>query len=197
MLLNNFRIWQMDITRRLSEGRLAEILGELPLTTDIITRTMGFTRKAREDLKKISQAEAQALEAYTSGINAYLHSSWFELPVEYSLIGEHQIEDWKLLDTLTVSRCLFWQMQKGWGHELVRQMLVETLGDERSLELEPTHLKHMPHHLYFAGADPYPRSLSPKQQKKLEDSMYFQYEGGSNAWVISGNKTKSGKPILR
>ena len=49
------RLWQMDLSRRLAEGELAEIFGERTLRLDIENRTLGFRQAAEH-----AQAESLA-----------------------------------------------------------------------------------------------------------------------------------------
>ncbi len=53
------RLWQMDLSRRQPQGRLAEVLGEAALASDVQTRTIGFGRAAERSWAVI-QADAAA-----------------------------------------------------------------------------------------------------------------------------------------
>ena len=43
------RFWQMEINRRIGQGRLAEAFGKNALNTDRLIRTLGFNRLAQQD----------------------------------------------------------------------------------------------------------------------------------------------------
>ena len=47
------RMWQMDLMRRLAQGRLAEVLGEDALPADRFFRTIGFGAAARRSLAEL------------------------------------------------------------------------------------------------------------------------------------------------
>ena len=49
------RLWQLEMSRRIGMGRLAESFGEVALQTDRLTRTLGFHQTAVEDLKLVSE----------------------------------------------------------------------------------------------------------------------------------------------
>src|SRR5262245_56529835 len=42
------RLWQMELSRRFIQGRLGEMLGELAVDADILTRTMGLYQASRQ-----------------------------------------------------------------------------------------------------------------------------------------------------
>ena len=65
------RIWQMEINRRIGQGTLAEVFGKDALNTDRLTRTLGFNRLAKADLKLMIPEYREFMEAYSDGINAW------------------------------------------------------------------------------------------------------------------------------
>ena len=68
------RLWQMDMFRRMSQGRLAEILGESVLEQDIFCRTLGFKRTAEKCLADMEEdgLPYRCLTAYCRGVNAHI-----------------------------------------------------------------------------------------------------------------------------
>ena len=66
------RLWQMELSRRFIQGRLAEGLGELALDADILMRTMGLYEAADQALEHLSPETRRGLEAYSAGVNALL-----------------------------------------------------------------------------------------------------------------------------
>ena len=73
-------LWQMEFTRRVGAGRLAEVLGEPALTFDHLLRTVGTYRLAEAREAAASPALRQALEAHAAGVNAFLPNF---LPAHY------------------------------------------------------------------------------------------------------------------
>ena len=45
------RLWQMDLTRRAATGRLAEIFGESAISADLLARTIGYERIAKQQVE--------------------------------------------------------------------------------------------------------------------------------------------------
>lgn len=66
------RFFQMDLTRRLSQGRISELLGEVALDIDLENRQTGAAHIARLYLEGLSAEEGAELDAFAEGINAYI-----------------------------------------------------------------------------------------------------------------------------
>src|SRR5262245_12515652 len=81
------RLWQMELSRRFIQGRLAEMLGDLALDADVLTRTMGLYVAAGQALEHLSPESRRVLEAYAAGVNAYLVAHSGPLPIERALAG--------------------------------------------------------------------------------------------------------------
>ena len=91
------RLWQMETTRRIGAGRLAEVLGAPFLGTDKFMRTLGLYKRAAEVFAKSPPELRAALEAYAEGVNAYLSSHAGALPPEYYLL-KLRPEPWRPAD---------------------------------------------------------------------------------------------------
>jgi penicillin amidase len=65
------RLWQMDLGRRVAEGRLSEILGKELLDYDILFRTIGIDRTVLKQYDKLSSKSRSVLEAYSRGVNSF------------------------------------------------------------------------------------------------------------------------------
>ena len=68
------RMFQMDIMRRVGQGRMAEIRGADLLGVDKFIRTVGFYREAEASFSALSPWAQKRLEAYADGVNAFLDS---------------------------------------------------------------------------------------------------------------------------
>src|SRR5436853_53600 len=64
------RYFQMDLSRRLAAGELAELFGGVALEQDRRARLFRFRTVAREVLAQAAPAERALLEAYARGVNA-------------------------------------------------------------------------------------------------------------------------------
>jgi penicillin amidase len=66
------RLFQMDLLRRHSAGRLAEIFGKAALPGDIEQRGLGFHRVAATIVTALPPEQREVLRAYTEGVNAFI-----------------------------------------------------------------------------------------------------------------------------
>lgn len=68
------RYFQMDLTRRLSQGRISELLGDAALETDLENRQTGAAFVAQLYEAGLSDEEAAEVDAFAEGINAYIEA---------------------------------------------------------------------------------------------------------------------------
>lgn len=68
------RFFQMDMTRRLSQGRISEILGDAALGTDLENRQTGADFVTGLYLEGLDDEEAAEIDAFAEGINAYIEA---------------------------------------------------------------------------------------------------------------------------
>jgi len=81
------RLWQMELLRRLTEGRLSEVSGESMVAVDYFARMTGMPSLKRAAFDDMSDEERGWLEAYAQGVNAYLRQRGSDLPVEFRSLG--------------------------------------------------------------------------------------------------------------
>ena len=111
------RLWQMDLLRRITEGRLAELVGEPGLESDRLMWSLGMPRVVDESLKAIEELAAngdnaaaatlEALKAYAEGVNRCIESLRGRdlLPPEYRLLGVEP-EPWTPRDSIAVAKLI-------------------------------------------------------------------------------------------
>ena len=63
------RLWQCDVQRRVSLGRLSEIAGGEGLKVDRLMRTLGIGRVARREERELEPQLRELLNAYCAGFN--------------------------------------------------------------------------------------------------------------------------------
>ncbi len=66
------RFFQMDLTRRLAEGTISSLLGDVALETDLEQRLTGSAHITDLYLAGVDEEEGAELDAYAEGINAYI-----------------------------------------------------------------------------------------------------------------------------
>ncbi len=181
------RLWQMDFQRRMVAGRLSEVLGPQTVAVDRWLRILGMRRLAEQQVSLLTEPVRTVLEAYAAGVNARIALG--RLPVEFGLL-RYRPEPWTAADTLAWNKAMSWGLSINWESELLRAQLIARLGPERAAELEPEldELSIVPPGGLSAldraaAARPF---LGPPPQAGV----------GSNSWVLAGQRTVGGTPIL-
>lgn len=82
------RLWQMEMWRRASEGRLAEILGPSAVARDRIARMLKYRGPVDDRELTVYHPDAKRLmTSYVNGVNAFIAGNQGTLPVEFVLTG--------------------------------------------------------------------------------------------------------------
>ncbi|WP_286830919.1 MULTISPECIES: penicillin acylase family protein [Kordiimonas] len=186
------RLWQMEMSRRAGLGRLSEMLGPDTLSIDRYFRTLGFADRAASAWETLDEDTRTALQTYADGVNAYLKSHKGTLPPEFLLVGTKP-EPWSPIDTLVWQKMMWLSLSGNMRQELARARLLTTLSADQLHTIYPTYPGDM--------EPPFPDMDAIYAALPLERTIAMiggeLPEGiGSNNWVISGERTKSGKPLL-
>jgi penicillin amidase len=139
------RLWQMDLIRRISEGRLSEIFGDRPqsehyaetaslLEEDKFKRLIGFEHIGRIGVKVLDPEIKSYFDSYCAGVNTYLKRNRGRLPVEFALLG-YEPAPWTPEDMIAISRYLSWNLSFNWRQELFRYLVAARIGRERAVEV--------------------------------------------------------------
>ncbi|TLZ19916.1 MAG: penicillin acylase family protein, partial [Gammaproteobacteria bacterium] len=122
------RFFQMDLSRRLAAGELAELFGPNALAQDRKVRVFRFRALAREVLAGVTPAQRAAVEAYAHGVNAGLRDLSAR-PWEYWLLHARP-SPWQAEDTFLVTYAMWWDLQAdGLRREIQRQKINARLKD--------------------------------------------------------------------
>lgn len=207
------RLFQMDMLRRLTRGRISELLGEQRMlggTTVDLDRTMRGWRLealAMEAGARLSPDERARLQRYADGVNA---GAKRYLPIEHRLVGA-EMEPWKVEDSLAIGLLNAWSVSHNWQQEATRLLLAISVGAKRASELYPsdplTGGKTLPP---VVDARELPAAIPPELLELFPEKSPSglklgaaviqttpgMVEGASNAWVVAGVRSKSGKPLL-
>ncbi|HEX4897285.1 MAG TPA: penicillin acylase family protein [Candidatus Limnocylindrales bacterium] len=143
------RMWQMEVWRHISAGRLAELFGEGSLDTDRFIRTLGWRAAAQRDLDAMPPDVRDALQAYADGVNAWLadHEGAFGPPfIVAGLLagngglGGYTPEPWTPLDSAAWQKVQAWNLGGNMDTEIFRLLADARLGSaERTDELFPAY----------------------------------------------------------
>ncbi len=186
------RLFQMEMWRRMGEGRLAEVLGADAVGRDRIARLLTYRGDWNAEYNSYASDARAILEAFTQGVNARIAEVRERPPIEFDLLGIKP-EPWTR--DVPLQRMAALSMTSNALTELMRARLVAALGADRVDQLFPAEpaRKHDPvRGLDYAGIDPAMFSDFADAQ----GGITYPKIVGSNNWVVSGKKTASGKPLL-
>jgi penicillin G amidase len=190
------RLWQMELARRIATGRLAEVFGQEALDVDRFMRRLGLHRAGQKDWETADAALRDILRAYAAGVNACLDgmlgSGLLKLPIEF-VLARFQPEPWEPLDTLAYARFFAFTLSPNWESELVRSRLIARLGYAGAAALEPD--------VWQPDSDALPRleDWGPAEMPEAGELPPLSLSAGpgaSNAWVVAGARSSTGKPLL-
>jgi penicillin G amidase len=202
------RLWQMELQRRTGQGRLSEIFGERTFTTDVFLRTLDLYGYAERSLGGLPAETRKALEAYARGVNAFLTRPLgrleSRLPPEFLLL-RHEPEPWSPADSAVIAKLMALQLSMNLKHELLRLTLAgQGLTSAEIEDLLPSDAGDRPPPLpELAELYPLKRPVAPVRKAEALGAEPLDGlvgalagTGASNNWVVSGARTKSGKPLL-
>jgi len=214
------RLWQMDLYRRIAEGKVSEIFGKDALEYDKLFRTIGINKIAYQFYGNISPKSREILKSYTDGVNYFITTHIKKLPLEFDVLN-YKPEPWKPEHSIMLARLMGWELNLAWYTDFTFGEIVKKWGIDRAKDFFPNYPEDAP---FIIPSDK--KSGDTKQQdsikkiselkieegyKKLADlgsafqkinldaRNFLGIKGthiGSNSWVISGKKSESRKPIL-
>jgi penicillin G amidase len=211
------RFWQMDFYRHVGEGRTAEMFGKSSVENDKFLTTLGWRELSEQEYQAFSPESKAILSAYAEGVNAYLADHAGEtVSLEYAILKllspDYKIEPWQPVNTLAWARALAWDLRSNMDEEIQRAVLLKTLTPEQVAELFPPYPADHPvivnqigegspmrlpdHASAFDIPD---ETLAALQHNTslLDPLLGPLSEGvGSNSWVVSGELTATGMPLL-
>jgi penicillin amidase len=210
------RLWHMEMSRRVAQGRVAEIVGPSALPHDRLVRLLRFRGPFDEAEWTNYHPEAKRIfAAYVRGINSFIAQNAGNLPVEFKLTGITP-DPWKAEEILYRARVnaavasarselrLAQSVARFGAGEANRRARPEPFG---ALEVAPgidvgiitaEVLDALGGNLY--GDFPRPDLLDP--YRNWQGAERTRAEGapetspGSNNWAVSGALTATGKPIM-
>ena len=192
------RMWQMDLMRRLAKGELAQVLGAKLVAADRLFRTLGLGQAARRSLEALDADTRNVLEAYSRGVNVYRHLYADRLPLEYRL-ADFEPAPWSPLDSLAISEYMSFVLSFNVREELVYLRLASLLGTRKALELFPSDegIPAPPSPLELPAREPLSRASAKRAHRPGLLSLGLPLPGSaSNAWAVSGKRTRDGLALL-
>lgn len=205
------RMFQMDMTRRVAQGRLADLLGPTVLEIDIHQRTVGHDRIAQKFLNKLSSANKIKLQVYADGVNAYKKTCKAK-PFEFQLLGQ-DFDDWTVYDCLSIMSFQTWFSDYLMSPDAFLTEAVDKLGYDKIRSLNFSYPEWGPLSTPQSQTSAVPRqeksgpgqnsATASKSIREIfaeqifkEVDLPFRMANSSNSWVIAPHRSASGKAIL-
>ena len=210
------RLWELDLFRRTARGELAEVLGAGPnnavLEQDKLHRTYGFTQEAEAEVAQASPKALAIFEAYARGVNAYAASlDPKSLPPEFQIL-QYSFRPWTPADSFLIVKIFAESLSDTWRLDIMRQAMSSLPAEKRAALLPVS----SPLDVLVVGKDTKPATakltsgslVSPEALAALAHNQaiaaaaldrigfYAEELAASNNWVVNGNHTVTGKPLL-
>lgn len=126
------RLWQMETSRRLARGRMAEVFGSRYSKSDAETLRSFYTDdELHQQYANLSDKSRAMIDAYVQGVNAWIDQAKTQnkLPEGYASAG-FQPEPWTKEDSLAIGIRLFQLFGRGGAGELRNMALLSYLGSQ-------------------------------------------------------------------
>jgi penicillin amidase len=192
------RLWQMDMVRHATQGRLSELFKRDMTETDYFLRALGMSKKSQMLLDKEDPAILATLQAYANGVNAWITESGKKLPPEFRILG-YSPEPWTMIDITNIIGFIGWDLaSSNLSDEINRYKLGKMLGPEKAAELiaDWKLVDEVVFPDFVIDEKLMEEALSAiGSMKELEELGIFTLSG-SNNWAVSGSRSETGEPIL-
>jgi penicillin amidase len=187
------RLWQMDLIRRVTQGRISEIFGIEYVDTDFLFRALQLSEKSRIVIDSLDIEMIQMLNSFAEGVNYYIDNE--ELPVEFKIIG-YKPEEWLPEHSLNIIGYIGWDLGTAWKSEILATEIKNIVDEEKFKGIIPDFKQNevINHNVID--------TLNLKLEKELISKTKMIQNLGieplmtSNNWSVSGDKSITGSPIL-
>ncbi len=243
------RFWQMDVTRHLATGTMAELVGRDGIGTDRTIRMFGWRDRAGAEFRANGAETTLIFLDYADGVNAYLQNrTKAALGVPYQVLKlvnpDYQPAFWQPENALMIGKLQSLILGGNWNSERERAQLLSTLTPAQVDDLYPAYSSDRPFVVPssdsgfgHSGVESSSTKISPEPSENVpgvtsltrsRNQSQNQIPGdnlensnpeksivnssdpfailatlqqastslGSNNWVISGQRSATGKPIL-
>lgn len=216
------RLFQFEVWRRQATGTTAEILGIGELKRDIGARLFQYRGDLKKDLEKYHPRGVSIINDYVKGVNAYIKEvkqDPSKLPIEFKLlniqpkewtaavvISRHQGLLGNITQELNIARAVAKVGEEKvkdivWFHPKQPNLTLDTainaaLLDKDILELYNAYRKELVFQKPNSGDQS--DDLVMQHVSIPEKDLFLQGQEmeGSNNWIVAGNKSASGYPLL-
>ena len=210
------RLWQIDTWRRRGLGTLSEVLGPAYVEQDKAARLFLYRGDMYSEWLAYGNDAKRITEAFTAGINAFVELTKTHthlLPPEFRMLG-YAPEKWLAEDVVRIRSNGLWRnvATEVWRARLACKDNLKLAAQWKVLEpewttelpegLDPCVIPNNVLNAYFLAKSPVDFSAAMtgvnNQNDLIAATAHHNYRGdvGSNNWVVSGDRTSTGRPVL-
>jgi len=183
------RMWQMDLIRRATRGKLSEIFGEDFVETDLFLRSLCINEKSKLILSNSLPEIILVLQYYCDGVNRYISDAGNRLPPEFRIL-RYKPDPWTPEDIANIIGYIGWDLASSTlSEEVFSYKLRSLIGDVGAGKIIPdwksSNTMVFPE---FSLADSLVKYAEAfiSSSDKLSTLGIFQFSG-SNNWVLAGS----------
>ncbi len=186
------RLFQMEMIRRVAGGTLSEILGKSLVATDKKLRNLQFYKMANKAtnlfFKTNDKQWQKDTRAYLEGVNAFVDKG--DLPIEFTLM-DFKPEHFTVQDVYATIGYMAFTFTSALTQDPAVSEVEQRLGEKylKLFDLDSAAVATM-------HKQPDPVSELFPNFKEFQDYIPIPIWEGSNNWVVSKDRSKSGHPIL-
>ena len=188
------RLFQMEMIRRVTSGRLSELLGEKFVSTDKTMLTLGIRDMAKRSADKFfadsNEAYKKETLAYLEGINNFIIND--NLPIEFKLLG-FKPQPFKPVDVYAAIGYMSLSFTSALSQEPMVTNILEILGDDYLIDFNLDSVSIV-NDKTIANTETL-NKISLGVQNIFEN-LPIPVWYGSNNWVLGADRSKSGKVLL-
>jgi penicillin G amidase len=189
------RAFQLEVLLRLARGTLAELAGGRTVAIDRLSRRIGFTIGADEQLAASGPELSRTVGAFARGVTAGGSAGLRKRPHEFVLLRSRPTP-WKASDVIGVNRLIAFLIPSNWDAELARLTVLAKDGAGALLSLDDgVRNETLP---LISGEQLATGLVAPLAEdlELLTRVAAFGSGPGSNSWAVSGERTATGRPLL-
>lgn len=203
------RMFQMEYSRRMVQGRISEIIGQGGVESDKLWRILGWYRIAKQVAQNLDYDTKKLLNAYATGVNKYMRdcpdsliylfskygiqpepwtaadsiACWYRISLRFSGIGSGEVSNLHTFEQLV--------QEVGWEQAIV-QMSPSPIIDESGAtvkreDMDSQLIVEIEQYAREHGYDPNGTQFLSTDDRVLK---------ASHAWVVSGQKSLTGSAML-
>ncbi len=197
-LIAQDRLFQVELYRALIEGRLASLIGDSGLNSDVKMRVVNLVGNAKRHASFLDKDEREYLKWYVDGYNAYISTRKSEYPIELSLL-KIKPKPLKVSDLVAIQHYIGFVHSKNYDDEILDLKLNTALGQSLAQQLQPLNINPDREKAVISATE---RSLqvSIRPERNVIEGVFriptSIPEMGSNNWVTAPEKSVGTRPIL-